>query len=127
MLSDEYLYVLCPYYVILLMVDDDWDTAVCDRKWSPCTPGLNSVFDVGNMFAKGVRLVPFTGSHSGDLQYLVSQASWIEAFNQSPQIRLAGVAHVTGEFPAKVGGGKFNACVLLTMRVQSMWRVKKHA
>ena len=59
---------------------------VCDRNWKPVRPGF-SVYDVGGMFAKGMRLVPFTGD-AGDLDYLVSQASWLAAFDQAPEIRL---------------------------------------
>ena len=63
------------------------------KEWKPIRPGY-SVFDLGFVLAKGVQEVPYT-NEEGDLSYLISQESFLAAFNQDPRVRLGGVAHVT--------------------------------
>ena len=66
---------------------------ICDNKWSAIRPGY-SVNDVGSVLKKGATRVPYVGE-DGDLAYIISQQSFVAAFNEDPQVRLGGVSHMT--------------------------------
>ena len=66
---------------------------ICDNKWNAIRPGY-SVNDVGSVLKKGATRVPYVGE-DGDLAYIISQQSFVAAFNEDPQVRLGGVSHVT--------------------------------
>ena len=57
-------------------------TSVVERSWKPIRPGY-SVFDVGQVLAKGVQRVPYCGV-DGDLTYMITQSSFLAAFNEDP-------------------------------------------
>ena len=66
---------------------------LCDNKWSAIRPGY-SVNDVGLVLQKGATRVPYIGQ-DGDLAYIISQLSFVAAFNEDARVRLGGVGHVT--------------------------------
>ena len=61
--------------------------------WKPIRPGY-MVYNLGGVLAKGVRQVPYCNDE-GDLVYLISQESFLAAFNDDPRVRLGGLAHIT--------------------------------
>jgi Ca2+-binding EF-hand superfamily protein/CBS-domain-containing membrane protein len=66
---------------------------ICDNKWNAIRPGY-SVNDVGMVLEKGATRVPYIGE-DGNLAYIISQQSFVSAFNEDPRVRLGGVGHVT--------------------------------
>lgn len=66
---------------------------ICDTKWNAIRPGY-SVNDVGMVLKKGATRVPYIGE-DGDLAYIISQQSFVAAFNEDRKVRLGGVGHVT--------------------------------
>jgi CBS domain containing-hemolysin-like protein len=63
------------------------------KDWKPIRPGY-MVYNLGGVLAQGVRQVPYCNDE-GDLVYLISQESFLAAFNEDPRVRLGGLAHVT--------------------------------
>ena len=61
--------------------------------WKPIRPGY-MVYNLGGVLATGVRQVPYCNDE-GDLTYLISQESFLAAFNEDPRVRLGGVLHIT--------------------------------
>lgn len=61
--------------------------SICDNKWNAIRPGY-CVNDVGMVLQRGATRVPYVGD-DGDLKYVISQLSFVCAFNDDPRIRYA--------------------------------------
>ena len=67
--------------------------SICDNRWNAIRPGY-CVNDVGMVLKKGATRVPYVGEN-GDLAYIISQQSFVAAFNEDPKVRLGGVGHIS--------------------------------
>ena len=63
--------------------------SICDNKWNAIRQGY-CVNDVGMVLQRGATRVPYVGD-DGDLKYVISQLSFVCAFNDDPRIRYAAL------------------------------------
>ena len=68
-------------------------SSLVKSDWKPIRPGY-MVYNLGGVLATGVKQVPYCNDE-GDLTYLITQESFLAAFNEDARVRLGGVAHIT--------------------------------